>query len=959
MKAFFAFCFCLYSVFSFGQIVDSTALRQVDSLITVLRQLLPQGKYEEAEQVGETLQNLAEDAFGTENATYARCLYSRGKVYYSERKYKEAEQLYLEAKAIRERVLGKDNEDYLQSVRNLAYLYHYMKRYEAAEQLYIETKDIQLKLSSGKEDVEYAIIITNLAVLYHEMGLYEDAEPLYLKALAIFGNLDDEKIRYSQCLNNIGALYFFMGSYDVSERSYLKANKIKGNALGKDHREYATGLNNLALLYAETGRYEEAERVHLEALHLREKILDKTDPEYMQSLNNLGELYEITKRYKDAESMYIQARDITQKSEATESPEYAAILNNLANVYYKTGQYGKSDTLYLESKNIRLRMLGPRHSDYAQSLINLGLLQCKLGDYKAAESYYQEANTVTNARLSNACSFFTDRELSAYIQLFSKDLDHYYSLAQKDPEALIGFSARCYNNILFHKGFLLNASSSIRNLAASDTAAIRLNNLLKSYHRLLAKGYADLMAKQIDVAALEEKANTTEKELVRRVAGFDEAVKQVNWQEVRAALKPGEAAIEFIHYRYYSPDPTDSVQYAALVLRQGDAQPVMVSLFEARQLASLIPEINDLDRIDEFYNFKTGSSVYNLIWKPLAQLLKGVATVYCAPSGLLHRLNLGAIPIPPSTGGRGLTISDRHRLVVLGSTRQLIHLKEAMSPKALTAALFGGIQYDSDSSEVAASFLRDTTGQNDLGTNASDNAFPYELATRGGSARPWKPLPGTASEVQKIATLLQKHGFKTQIETNAVATEENFGQLGRTPPSPRMLHLATHGYAFPDPKEVPHFKRGLGESQLVFKLSDNPMIRSGLILAGANTAWVTGHPPAQREDGILTAYEISQMNLSNTELVVLSACETGLGQIEGNEGVYGLQRAFKIAGAKYLIMSLWQVNDQKTGELMIEFYHQYLDRKLSVPEAFRMAQQKMRKKYPYSPYVWAAFVLIE
>jgi CHAT domain-containing protein len=145
----------------------------------------------------------------------------------------------------------------------------------------------------------------------------------------------------------------------------------------------------------------------------------------------------------------------------------------------------------------------------------------------------------------------------------------------------------------------------------------------------------------------------------------------------------------------------------------------------------------------------------------------------------------------------------------------------------------------------------------------------------------------------------------------------------------------------------------------VFKISEHPMIRSGLILAGAQQAWSTGKAPENREDGILTAYEISQMNLSNTELVVLSACETGLGDIEGNEGVYGLQRAFKIAGAKYLLMSLWKVNDQSTHELMTDFYQQWLEKGLSIPAAFRTAQSNMQKKYPDAPYHWAGFVLVE
>ena len=216
-----------------------------------------------------------------------------------------------------------------------------------------------------------------------------------------------------------------------------------------------------------------------------------------------------------------------------------------------------------------------------------------------------------------------------------------------------------------------------------------------------------------------------------------------------------------------------------------------------------------------------------------------------------------------------------------------------------------------------------------------------------------------------LAPILTKSGLKPETRKGFAATEEAFKNVGKTGISPRVLHIATHGYFFPNPKSST--KNDAADP--VFKTSDHPMIRSGLILAGGNQAWKTGKPfKPGMEDGILTAYEISQMNLSNTELVVLSACETGLGDIQGNEGVYGLQRAFKIAGAKNLIMSLWQVPDFQTQELMTAFYKKWLPaaaeakagktEKMSIREAFRAAQKEMREKYQH-PYFWAGFVLVE
>ena len=206
---------------------------------------------------------------------------------------------------------------------------------------------------------------------------------------------------------------------------------------------------------------------------------------------------------------------------------------------------------------------------------------------------------------------------------------------------------------------------------------------------------------------------------------------------------------------------------------------------------------------------------------------------------------------------------------------------------------------------------------------------------------------------------MQSAGVPVTVKKGYAATEESFKNIGaNNSPSPGILHIATHGYFFPDPKVQAKSNGLIGQNESVFKLSDHPMLRSGLIMAGGNASWQGKQTLEGREDGILTAYEISQMNLSNTELVVLSACEPGLGDIQGNEGVYGLQRAFKIAGAKYLIMSLWQVPDKQTSLLMTTFYKKWLEDKMTIPDAFHAAQKELRE-IGLDPYQWAGFVLVE
>ena len=220
----------------------------------------------------------------------------------------------------------------------------------------------------------------------------------------------------------------------------------------------------------------------------------------------------------------------------------------------------------------------------------------------------------------------------------------------------------------------------------------------------------------------------------------------------------------------------------------------------------------------------------------------------------------------------------------------------------------------------------------------------------------WNYLKGTLEEVNIIKSIFEKENIKVDIYEGYDATEESFKSLSGVN-SPALLHISTHGFFFPE-VEKKNIKPELFNmaGQYKFKMSENPLMRSGLILAGANWVWSGGQEIEGVENGILTAYEVSNMNLQNTELVVLSACETGLGEIKGNEGVYGLQRAFKVAGAKTIIMSLWKVPDKETVELMELFYTNWLNG-MTKHDAFTNAQKEMRKKYP--PYIWSAFVMME
>jgi tetratricopeptide (TPR) repeat protein len=914
------------------------------------------GKFEVAESYYQEAISLREGVEkGTDHPVYASSLDGLANLYTDLGKYDEAEALFFKVLSNREKTVGIENYEYSYSLNNLANLYTYLGKYEQAEPLYLAAKNITDK-TIGKENPDYISTLNNLAILYSNMGNYEKSEMLYLEAKVQLEKINViEHSYYASVLANLAGLYRKMGNFDQAETFLLEAISIEEKLLGRDHIELASTLNNLANLYLDMGNYKKAESFLLEAKNIREKQVGKGHPDYAINLNNLGTLYHNMGDPMQAENLYLESQAIWEKEVGKENSTYAKTLYNLADVYNDLNQKNKAESFYLDARDIWEQVVGTEHPDYINSIYNLGAFYWGMDRFEQAAYYYEKYSPSQRNLLVNASRFTSERELADYTEQFLSKLDATLSYTQLHGNPKLWENS--FDNALFYKGFLLNSSSQIQQGITTDTTSKNQLLLWRSFHRRLAKEYAKPLAERKEVVDLEEKANTLEKEMARSVAGFGEALRQVNWQEVQSKLKPGEAVIEFIHYKYSNPNPTDSILYAALLLKPGMASPEFIPLFEERQLHKLLSATAQSENIAMAYASrgltpkKKGGSIeglYQLVWEPLKKYLNDVKKVYYSPSGLLHRINFDAIPI-----NKKENIFDNYRLTRLGSSRSLVVPYHMNLTLANNAILYGGIEYELDDS-IATKEGKNVTILKPVSTG--ELSFTYADRSLSQRGENWQYLPGTKEEVNNIAALLKQSAFELLTYSGTSATEESFKKIGTDKASPRILHLATHGFFFPDPKE--ENPTSLNAQTQIFKISDHPMIRSGLILAGGNHVWEGRNIPANQEDGILTSYEISQMNLSNTELVVLSACETGLGDIEGNEGVYGLQRAFKIAGVKYLIMSIWQVPDQHTQELMTTFYTKWLEGGMEIPEAFQAAQQEMRKKY-VNPYFWAGFILLE
>ena len=904
------FAFLLLSTLpSFGQADTAAVAREVDSLIHLTRELSGRREFAQALETMAGAERLALETFGEETAVFGNVCFQYGAICHQQGDHREAEKWLLQVKGIREKTVGREHLDYAAVLHQLGRVYYHMgNNYEKAEQCYLLSKTIREK-KLGREHLEYAA-----------------------------------------SLNSLGTLYLRMGNYDLAEACYLETLTVGEKALGRENITYGGTLNNLAIVYTSKGNYEKAEIFYKENIRIIEQTKGTENTYYAGGIMNLASVYLYMRDFEKAEPLFLEAKSRFEGfPDYTAIPSYMSLMEFLGMLYFETRQYDLSEIYHLKAKELRGGILGKEHLSYEMSLAKLSVLYWKTGDYDRAAQHFAEAAEMRRSLLSDASRHLSEKEVYAYVQNFEIELDKDFSFARTAAHAVPSFAGSCYDNTLFHKGFLLNISHHFRNRNATDQELAEKLSRLKSIRNLLSAQYARPPSERDSsrIGEWEEQANTIEKELARTIAGYGEIVRRLNWQDVQAALYPGEAALEFIRFNYSTPEPTDSVLYAALLLKPGMGHPLFIALFEEGALEALLPppHKNRSEYVNQLYQDET---LARLIWAPIEPHLQGVRKVFYSPSGLLHRLNLGALPVDK----QGSAFAGRYDLVALGSTRSLApapvdSTSAGSQVVAIDAFIFGGIHYEMDSAEIVPSAPDDLASRG-LSFTHTDSSL------RGGT---WKFLKHSEKEAASVTAILQEAGIPATAFQGYAATEEIFKQMGRHAPSPRILHVSTHGYFFPDPV-LTGSKQPAAGSEPAFKLSEHPMIRSGLILAGANHAWQTGRPLGNREDGVLTAYEISQMNLRNTELVVLSACETGLGDIRGNEGVYGLQRAFRIAGAKNLIMSLWQVPDFQSRELMTAFYRQWLLNKLPIRWALLAAQQEMRDK-GYEPYYWAGWVLVE
>jgi tetratricopeptide (TPR) repeat protein len=845
------------------------------------------------------------------------------------------------------------------ALNRLAGLYKVMGRLGAAEKLYRRSLTIR-EARRGKQSTAVGLVLNNLAGVLMDKGDYAGAHTLYLRALTIHRNLRSKGLRgLGVTLGNLGVLYKKKGDFKRAERSYLRAL-----AIGRKHfpgRRVSRGydLNNLAALYMARHQLTQALPYYKKAVALWSKHLSPTHPLVATALDNLGILYHRQGKSQLAEDHHKRALAIRKNRLGPDHPHVGIVLNNLASVLMGRKDYAGAERLLQRALTLYRKGLNREHPLVAISLQNLAILrgaQRKLG---SAWELHRQSFGLRMDRAENLLPLLSERAREDLLQTMRLDFHGLLRNAVRAQRMKPLAAAQALAQVVRYQGVLLSSATRQRELAAlSEDATLttllnRRNATLRQRNRLImgGRGGLDLKRYQTLLSTSDATLDRVSEKLARATAGQLGHQSAPTPKSLGKALGKRDALVVFTRYRRFNDRQLrwTGERYAAFVLRP-KGRVALVDLGSARTLDRAIVKLRSGIRrslglahrrsnaFAQQYVKRLSRTVYALAFAPLEPHLTGTRRLFITPEG-----KLGLVPLEILAAKDGRSLGMRLELVLLDAARDLLALTRKRAAKrrprgqavALVAPAYGG--------------SRGRRGR----------AAFRSLA--------WKPAWS-----QRLAGLLGRitgKGKGTRLLVGAQATEANLRRVRR----PLLLHLYTHGFYLPDHAikrqslQTPSLAGTLVTAQP--NLLADPMRRSGVALAGANGGLGDARAAAKKtggkgavalldagDDGILTAEEASTLDLTRTELVVLGACETGVGETRQGQGVYGLRRALLYAGARSLLVSLWKVPEQQTRELLWAFYAA-LAKGSSRGAALRSAQATVRKTNPLA-YYWAGFVLI-
>ncbi|HMV09749.1 MAG TPA: CHAT domain-containing protein [Cyclobacteriaceae bacterium] len=819
--------------------------------------------------------------------------------------YFDSARIYLESQSLTNEIL------YLKALSSLGLVNLTQAKNTTANEYLATTLEMSEK-TVGKESAAYVANLNNLAKLHQALGKYNEAEGEFNEALTLSDKVFGEGMQKAILLNNKAMLFQAVGRYDEAADLMKEAMKAASKGPKKtfqsfDNRKFQV---NLAFIYQLSGKLPEAEKAFLEIKKVFEDRKQTGNAEYAGLLNQMGILYIQMGKPEKVEELLKKAKAVYKERFTEENTYYAKVTNDLGNFYRMTARYEDAEKQLNKALNIRETLLGTKHPDYVRTQENLAILYWKTGKLEQAYMMYRDVMDKTIDFINQYFPPMSEAEKTSYWDITAPRFQRFYSFAIEASSTMKYVSQDFYDYNLATKALLLNATNKVKEaiLKSKNEALIKEYLSWLDQKEQLARLYTlskeELKQQKINLPELERAANAAEKSLSGKSTEFSAgySTQKISYKQILGLLNDTEAVVDIIRVRGFAQDFTPDSRYVALILKKGAEMPQLVMMENGADLEK---------KYAKFYRNAVQQKVtddysYEQYWTKIEKELTGKKLIYISPDGVYNQMNLNTLKRPDQD-----YVVNRYDLVIIGNTKDLIALKARKTSVPKKNAFLLGFP-DYGTSDVAA-------------------------------------LPGTKVEIDGVAKVLKTSGYQVTQVMAKDATEKNVKAVK----APTLVHIATHGYFLQDAGEGEGSVFGVNAESA----SRNPLLRSGLILAGAGRAFTGGGSDISSNDnGILTAYEAMNLDLEGTNLVILSACETGLGDIKSGEGVYGLQRAFQVAGAEALIMSLWKVDDAATQMLMTNFYNNWI--KLgNKQKAFKQAQLQLMAKYK-DPYYWGAFVMM-
>jgi CHAT domain-containing protein len=806
-------------------------------------------------------------------------------------------------------LLGSD----VSSSEELASLNIQLGKYSEAQQI-LDKQIPEYEKLYGLESLKLIEPLVNKGRIFLAKGDYAEAERVALRAnriaVKIYGESSTKAAPTQKLLADI---YYTLGDYDKAETNCQKAVVSQEKQFGRMHIEVAKSLSQIALIKFYKGdNRQTVEKFLLDARDIMAAKLGKENPQYAEILKNVAVLYISEKKFDIAFNSLTVAEGIWRTKTGRKNNINAASIYTLTgDVYYQIKNYKRAEEFYNKAKALYEQFFSTKHPEYVKVLSKLSRVYYMQGEFKRSKKLIEESLTNNENFIKQYFPALSEREKAKYWNTIKGDFEFYNTLAFANLEDFKDLAGKIYNYQLLTKALLLSSSIKIRERIMNSNDEPLKNKYKDWIDRkeqltiALSMSAAQQTEAGIDPAVLQQEVERLEKDL-SQVFGQEFEAKKITYEDVKKVLKPNEVAMELVRYRYFNHTFTDSVIYAALYVTKEMSKPKGIVLPDGKKMEG---------RNFKFYRNAITSKIpdnnsYNVYWKPISDAIGITSTLYLSGDGIYNQINLESILTPD-----GRYIIDNSNIVLVSNTKDIYlrTLKPVEKFKENTATMFGNPAFYLASAEESQTITA---------------------------------LPGTEREVNQLQFMLKEKGWATAEFIAENAAEEKIKEMN----SPKIFHIATHGMYRPTTQVTMETEN---DEAVILQ---NPLLRTGLLLKGAGDLLKKTNVHYNMESGILTAYEAMSLNLDKTDLVVLSACETGLGDLEAGEGVYGLQRAFLVAGAKVLIMSMFKVDDEATQKLMLKFYQKWLNTG-NMRQSFIDAKKELRVDYP-EPIFWGAFMMI-